>query len=81
MDTRPTDTYKEPILAYLIIERVEDEEERQRLKAVPGRTVLVESDDLVYRVIGEEWKAIGRLTVDGRIRIGGLDYGPRIAYV
>jgi hypothetical protein len=82
MDTRPTGTYKEPLLAYLIIEQVVDEEDRQRLQAVPGRMVLVKSsDNLIYRVIGKEWKAVGRLTKQGYIRIGGIDYGPRIAYV
>ncbi len=52
-----------PVMEFVrLIEKVEDYNELDTLRKIPGREVAVLYARLIYRVIDGQWKMVGRLT-------------------
>mgnify|MGYP001614510577 FL=1 len=49
------------------MEKVKDYNELDRLEKIEGREVLVLFSNLIHRVIGGQWQAVGKVTRDGEV--------------
>ncbi|MEK7756967.1 MAG: hypothetical protein AAB385_07120 [Planctomycetota bacterium] len=49
------------------MEKVADYNELDRLEKIEGREVLVLFSNLIHRVIGGQWQAVGKVTQDGEV--------------
>ena len=47
------------------MEKVKDYNEFDRLEKIEGMEVLVLFSNLIHRVIGGQWQAVGKVTQDG----------------
>lgn len=50
------------------MERIEDYNELNKLQKGEGREVLVLFSDLVHRVVEGEWKVVGKVDLEGKVK-------------